>query len=72
MLLSAYTNVLAAHAAAIKGVELDAMEVAVAPCVAAIAACQLSSAACLVATDTCNLGLLIPYQARHATLIRAL
>jgi hypothetical protein len=32
------------------------------PCVAAIAACNANiSGSCLVATDTCNLGLEIPY-----------
>jgi cathepsin A (carboxypeptidase C) len=37
------------------------MEAAVGPCLKAIDSCQTDAAACLIATDTCNLGLLIPY-----------
>ena len=50
-------------------VEHAAMEAAVLPCIAAIAACNtpvgggVNQTACLLATDTCNLGLLLPYQA---------
>jgi len=40
-----------------------AMEAATPACIAAIKACQTVQATCIVAIDTCNLALLIPYQA---------
>jgi len=50
------------HSPAVNNVTHALMVAATAPCVAAIKACQANKATCVVATDTCNAGLLMPYE----------
>jgi len=42
---------------------INIMKAATGPCVAAIAACDKDPLTCVVATDTCNVGIMLPYEA---------
>ena len=51
------------HKPAVNNVTHALMKAATGPCIAAIKACQAEPVSCILAIDTCNIGLLLPYQA---------
>ena len=50
------------HKPAINNATYAIMKAATPACVAAIKACEKNKETCIVATDTCNVGLLMPYE----------